>query len=333
MKVLHVVRSDGFSGVERHISSLAVAQARSGADVTVIGGAQESMTSLESEGVRTMGGDTIVDVMRSVRRAQRPDLVHAHMTAGELAACLSTTAPIVVTRHFARRRGTTPAGRASGMLVRRRVKAQMAISRYVAQAVEGPTTVVYPGVEPQDQPDPGSRRRVVLVVQRLQPEKNTDVAIRAFASGAPSDWTLEIVGRGAEEDSLRQLAHRLGVQRRVSFLGFRHDVPSLMRSSSVLLAPCEVEGLGLSVLEAMAHSLPVVASRAGAHLETVGLAADALLFEAGDANAAGAMLGGLCSDAERLQSYGQQLRAVQRVRFTPKAQAEATDAVYRQVLA
>lgn len=329
---MHVVRSDGFSGVERHISTLAEAQAVAGMTVTVIGGARASMKPLAAAGVRTMSGDTIGEVMGGVRRAGKVDLVHAHMTAGELAAALATTTPLVATRHFARRRGATPAGRLSAAFVRQRLKAQIAISSYVAEVVDGPSTVVYPGVGVESMPAL-QRGPVVLIVQRLQPEKNTDVALRAFAAGAPGDWRLEVVGRGPDEGRLRTLATELGIEDRVSFLGFRNDVSVLMRSSSVLLAPCEVEGLGLSVLEAMSHALPVVASRAGAHPETVGLAGDAQLFPAGDVEVAATMLGQLCADEARRAAYGEQLKGVQRASFTPRTQAEETARVYRSVLA
>lgn len=332
MRVLHVVRSDGFSGVERHIGTLAAAQVEAGHEVTVIGGAQAEMVSLEASGVRTMAGDTLTEALRSVRRTTRPDVVHAHMTAGELAAAVGSSAPLVVTRHFARRRGATMSGKAGAALVRRRLRGQIAISRYVADAVDGEATVVYPGVQGHDRPDPEGRRPVVLVVQRLQPEKNTDVALRAFTAGAPADWTLEVVGRGPQQAALQRLARQLGVEKRVSFLGFRDDVPTLMRSASILIAPCEVEGLGLSVLESMSHGLAVVASRAGAHPETVGLATAARLFEPGNSAAAAEQLAGLCADEGGRRAYGDDLWHIQRTTFTPRAQASATLAIYEQVI-
>ena len=58
----------------------------------------------------------------------------------------------------------------------------------------------------------------------------------------------------------------------------------------MLLAPCQIEGLGLTVLEAMAAALPVVAVGAGGHLETVGAVAGAALHPPGDADRAGELL-------------------------------------------
>jgi glycosyltransferase involved in cell wall biosynthesis len=58
-------------------------------------------------------------------------------------------------------------------------------------------------------------------------------------------------------------ASGLGISESVHFAGFRDDVPALMGRASMLLATCPVEGLGLTVLEAMAVGLPVVTTDVG----------------------------------------------------------------------
>lgn len=334
MKVRHLVLTRAFAGVERHVCVLANAQARQGDDVEVWGGRRASMRGLLDDSVVHRSARMTVPVMGQGVTASPTDVLHAHMTRAEAAAVLPSvlrSTPLVVTRHFAATRGATRPGRMASAIIRRRVDAEIAISNYVAQAIDGPSTVVYPGVEVLSTEEV-ARRPVVLVVQRLQPEKSTEAALRAFAAGAPAGWSLEVVGQGPKMSDLQGLAESLGIADRAVFLGFRDDVAQLMRSSSVLIAPCEIEGLGLSVLEAMSQGLPVLASDAGAHSETVGRAPDARLFPPGDAPGAAAMLTNLCEDAELRERYGEQLRAVQRTTFTPDAQAEATEAVYRRVL-
>lgn len=335
MRIRHVVLTRSFAGVERHVCVLANAQARRGDEVEVWGGAPSAMRELLDERVRHRPARRVLPVALRGLVEPAPDVVHAHMTAAETAALASGVirgAPVVATRHFAATRGSSPAGRRIRGIVGRRVSAQIAISRYVASRVEGDTTVVYPGVEATADAV-ATRRPVVLVVQRLQPEKRTAVALRTFAAGAPAGWRLEIVGQGVEQDALRVLADDLGIADRTHFLGFRDDVPALMATASVLLAPCEVEGLGLSVLEAMAHALPVLASSAGAHLETVGLVREAQLFTPGNIGDAAARLNALCRDDAFRARYGEQLLKVQRETFTPQAQVQATESVYWQVLA
>ena len=172
------------------------------------------------------------------------------------------------------------------------------------------------------------------MAQRLEAEKRTDDAVRAFAASGlgGSGWELWVAGSGSQAGPLRRRADELGVGASTRFLGHRGDVPELMIRAGLLLATCDVEGLGLSVLEAMAVGLPVVASASGAHLETVGSVAGAALYPTGDTAAAGQRLAELASSLQRRDAYGRQLRQAQRTRFSIAAQADLTEALYRSVL-
>ena len=132
------------------------------------------------------------------------------------------------------------------------------------------------------------------MAQRLQPEKHSEVGLRAFARSGLADagWALEIAGVGDERDHLERIARELGVAEDVRFLGFRSDVGDLMRRSGVLLATSPFEHFGLTVLEAMAAGLPVVATAAGGHVEMLGGSTDTGLFPPDDAAAAAALLRG-----------------------------------------
>lgn len=339
MRILHAVRSDGFAGVESHVARLARAQRRSGHDVVVIGGEPRRMADDAGPGVRTLPAASVVDVYSAARSwGVGADVVHAHMTAAEIAcaaALFGRRVPLVATCHFARERGSNPLFAVAAGAAARRIDAQIAISRYVADKVAGPSVVVYPGVDATSAIGSASDRdRVVLLAQRLEPEKDSSLALRAFAASgiAPRGWSLEIAGDGAERPHLTRLAERLGIGDVTTFLGHRSDVPELMRRAGVLLAPCRVEGLGLTVLEAMAAGLPIVAVAAGGHLETVGRAEGAALHRAADAAGAGELLAGLAADPVARDAYGARLACVQQQLFTPGLQAEQTMAVYRSVL-
>ncbi|MEU2201900.1 glycosyltransferase family 4 protein [Isoptericola sp. NPDC019482] len=346
MKVVHAIRSDGFAGVERHVARLARTQEASGHTVHVIGGAVGPMAGeLAGSGVSVEPAATTVDVVRALRAQPQHDVLHVHMTAAEVAATLAGVAawrhraPVVTTRHFARPRGTGPAGGAVAAVARARVRAQMSISAFVADSVDGSSTVIHPGVDSQPDAAPArGREKVVLMAQRLAPEKAAEVGVRAFAASGLRDdgWTLRVAGDGPLRSHLQQVAEEIGVADKVEWLGFRGDVPDLLRTSALLLAPCPVEGLGLSVLEAMAHGLPVVAAAAGGHVELLtGLCSPALtsdvLFPAGSAARAGAALAALAAAPEARDAYGAAAQARQRKGFTLEAQVAATDAVYRSV--
>jgi glycosyltransferase involved in cell wall biosynthesis len=342
VRILHAIRSDGFAGVERHVVRLAVTQAEAGDDVHVVGGDEARMSrTLAVAEVGHSRGETVGGVIAAIRRRRAwADVVHVHMTAAELAGAVATwqprrLAPMITTRHFPLLRGRSPAGRIAAGFVRSRLRAQIAISRYVADRVEGTSTVVYPGVDvAPDARSAAERSATVLVVQRLEPEKDTRIAIEAFArSGlAGRGWRLDIVGNGSQRAALQQLAESASVSDSVRFLGEREDVAALMARSSLLVAPCSMEGLGLSVLEAMAVGLPIVACATGGHLETLPNRASEVCFAVGDTLTAAKAIKRLAADADlrdELAVIGQQR---QRAEFTLQAQAAATRSVYSKLM-
>lgn len=333
--VVHVVCTDAFAGVERYVTTLARTQDARGLRVQVLGGSAARMPAeLAGSGVRWAPAPTPLRAAAALRRLDTR-LVHAHMTAAELAATVAARAPVVATRHFAATRGSSGLGRAVGRFIGPRLAAQVAISAFVAERVEGPSTVVHPGV-PVVGRDPGApaRRPVVLMAQRLEAEKRTDVGLRVWAASGLADagWELLVAGTGALRPDLEALAVDLGVAGSVRFLGARSDVDDLLASASVFLAPRGDEPYGLSVVEAMAHGTPVVAGRGGGHSETVGVADGAVLVPEEDVAAAGAALAALARDPERQAAYGEELRALQQRRFGPEAHADGIGAVYASVL-
>lgn len=341
MRVLHVIHSDAFAGVERHVAQLAGAQAARGDQVVVIGGDQARMSAESAPGVVHLPATSAWATLRAVRAAARgrPDVVHAHMTVAEAAsvvALVGTGIPVVATRHFGQVRGRNGLARVVTGLVARRIAAQIAISQFVARRVEGQSVVVHPGVPEQPDALPASDRdRRVLVVQRLEAEKATDDALRIFARSGLADleWRVEVAGSGSELERLEQLARDLGIAPHTSFLGHRTDVVELMRRSGVLVAPCPVEGLGLTVVEAMAAGLPIVAAAAGGHLETLGGVRGAVLYEPGTGlDEAARGLRGLAEDGHLRDESARELQRVQREHFTLSRQAELTESVYRGVL-
>ncbi|MDF2805136.1 MAG: hypothetical protein K0S43_82 [Cellulosimicrobium sp.] len=344
MRIVHAVRSDGFAGVERHVALLARAQAAAGHQVAVVGGRPDAMgDALAGAPVRQRSASTTLEVARALRRlSSGSDVVHVHMTAAEVGATISGVGhgpgrPVVVTtRHFAGRRGHGLLGPLVSAVARRDVTAQIAISRFVAEHVDGESVVVHPGVARREPLAPAADRdRVVLLAQRLEPEKRTDLGLRAFAASrlAADGWRLDVVGDGSLRAETERLATSLGLDGAVRFRGHRADVHLLMAHAAILLAPCPVEGLGLSVLEAMAAGLPVVAADAGGHRETLAGLDPAALYAALDPSAAAASLRALAGATGRREAYGLAAARAQRARFTPDAQYHATDAVYRAALA
>jgi len=166
----------------------------------------------------------------------------------------------------------------------------------------------------------------ILTVAHLYPRKGVDTLLRAFAS-VPGDAVLRIVGTGPEREHLEQLAQTLGLSNRIHFLGHLTFAALVAeyRDATLFALATEQEGFGIVFLEAMASSLPIVATRVAAVPEVVADGVTALLANPGDESTLAQMFETLLGDAalrERLGNAGREHAA----RF-------AAPAVARQFLA
>jgi glycosyltransferase involved in cell wall biosynthesis len=336
LRVTHLVLSATFAGVERSVVDVASELDARGHEVRVIG--DPAAFGAHVGGPRTVfrPARSVREAMRVLREGDAPDLVHVHMTAAELAATLAfptRRVPIVATRHFAARRGASALGHLAAPVIRRRVDAQIAISRFVADTVGEPTTVLLNGVRVPATVG-SDRRPVVLVAQRLDAEKRTGDALDAWArSGlAAKGWSLRIAGDGGERASLERRARDLGLEG-VSFLGHRRDVDRLRSEASIVLATPSSEPFGLTVAEAMAAGVPVVAARGGGHLETVGAARPDLLYPPGDADECAALLRRLADDPDLRDRAGADLRAFAAEHLSLERHVDRLEEVYASVTA
>ena len=105
---------------------------------------------------------------------------------------------------------------------------------------------------------PVKQSPVAVALGRLHPNKGFDLLLEAFAATRNID--LWIAGDGPLRSRLERLATRLGIARRVRFLGWLEDVPALLASADLLVCPSLHEPLGNVVIEAWSAGLPVVAT-------------------------------------------------------------------------
>ena len=125
-------------------------------------------------------------------------------------------------------------------------------------------------------------------VARFEPQKNQTGLIKAFSrfirDGHP-DSKLAIVGDGSLRLSCEQLTRELGIACNVDFLGKRDDIAALMQDSKCFILPSDYEGLPMTILEAMAAGLPVLATSVGGVPDVVEDGVTGLLVPAGDEDA------------------------------------------------
>lgn len=332
LTVTQVVVTEAFAGVERYVCGVADELARRGHAVTVVGGEPTRMRAELDDRVVVRRAASVLRAARAVGGRPSPDVVHVHMTKAETAAWLArprTRAPIVATRHFARERGSSTPARLLTRLTARSIAQDIAISGFVADTVRGPTVLIPNGVP--DRPAATLESTTVVMLQRLDREKRPEVGLEAFARSGLGDrgWRLVVAGAGALRPELERLAGRLGIGGSVRFAGQVADTDALLAGAAVLLAPAPAEPFGLSVVEAMAHGVPVIAADGGAHRETVG--EDGVLVPVGDPTATAAALVTLAGDLALRRAVGARLRRRQQERFSLTAHVDRLEALYHQV--
>jgi glycosyltransferase involved in cell wall biosynthesis len=172
---------------------------------------------------------------------------------------------------------------------------------------------------------------IVGTVARLDPVKDLATLIRAFArlrAQRPSA-RLVIVGDGPERQALELEIARHGLGGAATFTGHREDARRLVSGFDVFANSSIHEGVSLTILEAMAAGLPVVATRVGGNPEVVD-DRTGILVPARSADDFGAALEWLAADTEGRRSMGGAARARLESAFSIQRMVGAYAACYRQ---
>jgi glycosyltransferase involved in cell wall biosynthesis len=222
------------------------------------------------------------------------DVIHCHQYSpfvyGAIATLLKARVGLIYTEHGRLAgAGRSPKRRLANPLLARLPGEIFAVSadlkrHMMADGLPGKRIAVcLNGIEPG--PVPGEAERVsgrralsvpddvhlIGTVGRLDPVKNLQALLKAHAAlpvqaRAPH---LAIVGTGPEQRDLEALARALGTVHLVHFAGYRSDVRALMPAFDVYVNCSTFEGVSLTILEAMAARVPVVATRVGGTPEVV----------------------------------------------------------------
>jgi len=371
VKVIHVQKSAGIGGSERHLLALLPALARRGHEVRVVvlsaPGSATFTSALSAAGIPVAGipagpdlNPWLVAWLSTIFRRERPHLVHTHLihadVHGQPAARLAGV-PAVSTVHgthpFYRRPPWRTAAAIAGHLARRTI----AISHHVADTLteagvvpQARVRVIHYGIDPAPWQETlarhhEARRRFGLdgadvavgVASRLIAHKGHAELLRAMAiaAGQASPLRLLVAGHGPLRADLERLARDLGISERVRFLGFIDDVAAFMAACDIVAFPTQPalgEGFGLAALEAMAAGRPVVATRVASLPEVVADGETGLLVPPGDPPALAEALVRLATDDGLRARLGAVAARRAAEQFSLEAMVEATLNVYTEVL-
>lgn len=222
----------------------------------------------------------ILRMARKLRQLQ-PQIVHTHNTAaffyGACAAMCARVPVIVHTRHGQR----FSASRRETMFFRwlsRGANQIVSVSDDARRLSwdEGvpseKTRTIRNGVDLSRFPYVGPQAYgPAILVARLSAEKDVATLVRAMqiVQRHQPQLALNIVGEGDQRLQLERLVESLNLRAPVRFLGERRDIPELLSHASMFVLPSLTEGISLTLLEAMARGLPVIATRVGGTPEVV----------------------------------------------------------------
>ncbi|MGH7312938.1 MAG: glycosyltransferase [Candidatus Rokuibacteriota bacterium] len=156
-------------------------------------------------------------------------------------------------------------------------------------------------------------------------------AMPALLARVPDVW-LAVVGEGPLRGPLQARARSLGVSERTRFLGFRSDVPSVLRSLDVLAIPSLQEGFPMITLEAMALGVPIVATAIDGIVEQLDHGCEALLVLPGEPEALTRALAALLEDAALARRLGAAARRRAVAAFDVSQAVAATRRVYAELV-
>lgn len=356
--VLHVMRTAGISGAERHLAILIDGLRAHGwqSDVLLATPRPQALGELTAVLQAAGAGTRIVvtprdpsaRLLRAIARAFRDpryDVVHSHLVHADWHVGLAGVAlrhpALVSTKHNHDPFRTGRAFRTVERIWIRRSDATIAISGSLAEFVERwsgvrPETVLYglpAGSPPGAVPRAAGLRRL-LAVGRLERQKGFDLLIEAMgiARDRGAHVVLRIAGEGTQRPELEQLIRARGLGDRIELLGQRTDVPALMREADVLVHPARWEGFGLVLLEAMREGMAIVASATGAIPEVVEDGRTAILVAVDDAPGLAEAIARVAGDDDVVGDLGAAgYRRLAEI-FTPEAMAMRTSEIYQSAI-
>jgi glycosyltransferase involved in cell wall biosynthesis len=366
VRVLQLISSGGYYGAENMLLNLAQSQKSIGCDPCLLlfyNVHQPNVALYERARSRGISvrmlrceGRADLRAIREIReyiRTDQVDLIHTHGYKADLYGYLAARGeakPIVATCHNWVG-GTAALGiynRLDRMALRKfngvaavsnAVAAQLRDARIAENKIHtianGIDIEKFCGAEPAwFGSSPDAKQKTVGIVARLDLQKGFEYLLQAIAglTSTHPDLRLVIVGEGPDQGAIQSMADRLNLIPRIVFAGQRGDMANVYAGFHIFVLPSLNEGLPMTVLEAMASSRPVIASKVGAIPTVVRDGETGLLVDPKDVVGLRAALDRLLSDPALSSRLATQGHDWVRRHFTSDAMAENYLRMYESVL-
>jgi len=365
MLVLQLLSSGGIYGAEKMIVSLTKGLDRMGCH-SILGvldnmhvGSKDVINYMQQQNLPVVVipckgkiDGSLVDKIRQHIRRYEIELVHSHSYKTDLYGYLAvrnTGIPILATSHFWTRRTISLRLYAYlDQLVLRRFNHVVAVSDEIAKEVAAGgvpparVSVINNGIDLNafqnavpigDAEYRVKSARIVGAVGRLVDQKGFDYLLRAIPrilERYPST-SFHIAGDGTERRKLEALASELSISEQVHFMGARSDMPDVYASFDIFVLPSLNEGMPIALIEAMAASKPVVATRVAAVPKLVINGETGLLIEPRNPTALSDAICQLLENSALCERLGRSARTRVEQQFSSEVMAQRYLKLYRQL--
>ena len=356
MRILQVSSVTTFGGGERHLVDLSHALADLGHEVyaaSVPGSPLWAELSFLSKdrALALSRRNYVKNALRLARFVRDHDIeiVHAHAARdyhlAALAVRMASRGRLVLTRHalFPLRRINryVLSGTSRVIAVSRAVAESMRRSGVIEKAK---ITVVHNGIDTDRFARSFARGGedapvVVGTVGHLAPIKGHDIFLRAAAliSARRRDVRFVVIGEDKSphmsyREFLEKLVAELGLNGSVTMSGWRDDIPKALSSLTLFVSAARSEPFGLSIVEAMATGLPVVAAASEGALEIIEDGITGKLVPSDDTESLAAAINDLLDDPAERSRLGHNAQLAAREHYSLARMASDTEQVYREVL-
>ena len=311
MRILHIITSLNIGGAEKLMVDLLPRLKQKGVDVELllfIGNRTMFYEQLEKEGVKihafSEGGSVYnpKHIFRLYRflRGNKFDIIHTHNTAPQIFAAIVSvlvSLKLVTTEHnTTNRRRNWKWYKVVDKWMYARYRNVICISNAAEKNLKDYLDIrgnnikyltVHNGVdifkyENTPIPKRNNPRTIITMVAGFRQQKDQDTLIKAFSLLPKGNFELWLVGDGERRCVLEKLVLSEGVSEYTKFWGIRQDIPSILKSSDIVVMSSHYEGLSLSSVEGMSVGKPFIASDVDGLREITDGAG--VLFQHGDYN-------------------------------------------------
>jgi glycosyltransferase involved in cell wall biosynthesis len=163
-------------------------------------------------------------------------------------------------------------------------------------------------------------------------QKGHEVLIDALNLIKGEDFVCLLAGDGNLKPGIVEKVKAFGLQEKVRFLGFRSDVPELLKALDIMVLPSNNEGLGTIFLDAASAGCALIGTRIGGIPEIISDSDSGYLVDVGDSQTLAARIVDLLHDAEKRQSFSQKVREHVLSNFSLQTMVDGNFKVYQELL-